>query len=245
MSTKRRSNRYLANSRPKIYSTGRLRRATGRSVKRTAPHPPRGFLKPLAMQTHNFCERTIEEKIELQTSNLNVDGHLNNTKTWTFQMSDIPQIASYQKLFEYYKINKVVVTFAYKTAGQYANTDPSIGRTINECNPTLIFKVDHNDVIADTYPTLMQSMRTKKKQLSNDKPNFSITLKPAIQSMLYSTPTATGYSPKYNTWIRMGDPAIPHYGLKFQITVPDSSGNVDYGCILVTQKIYFSAKNNE
>lgn len=220
-------------------------RSTGTQSKQSyKKHFPRRSI-PLALKPHNFVERSVVDDIKLTTAELNVDGNLNTTKTWTFQMSDLPQIASYAKLFEYYRMDKVVVEFRYKCAGQYANTDLSIGRTINEVNPVLIFKVDHNDNAADTLPELLKSMKTKKKQLTNNDPNFSIQIKPAILSELYKTALTSAYAPKWGTYLAMADAGVPHYGLKFQIQVPDPSGNVDYGTIQVSQKIYFTAKNNE
>lgn len=201
--------------------------------------------KPLALKQHNFVERVPPKLINLNNSTLDANGNLINTLPFTFQMNNIPQIASYVELFEYYRIDKVVIDFRYKTSGLYANTDPAAGKSIQEINPTIIFKVDHNDATADSVVTLMESMRTKEKQLTNSSPNFSIQIKPAILTELYKTALASAYAPKWKTFLSMTDTNVPHYGLKVNIQCPAASGLADYGTLMIQQKIYFTAKNNE
>ena len=55
------------------------------------------------------------------------------------------------------------------------------------------------------------------------KPNryIKIAIKPAVAGQVYRTATATGYSPKWNTWIDMNQNDVLHYGLKY---VVDTSG---------------------
>ncbi len=203
------------------------------------------FRKQLALKSHTFVERCTPLILNLNNAALTADGNFATTKTFVYSLDQVPQMTSYQKLFEYYKILKVVVNFKYKTIGNYANTDPTIGNPVNEINPTLIFKVDHNDDTADTIGTMLESVRTKEKQLTNNNPSFSIVLKPAIQSMLYKTSASTAYTPSWNNWLGMISPGIPHYGLKLQVQTPPRNVNADYGSIWMTTKIYFACKNNE
>lgn len=199
----------------------------------------------LALKPHNFVERCANDTLQLNSGSLDALGNLTTTWTRSFSLDQIAQVASYQKLFEYYTINKVVVEFRYKCAGIYANTDPAAGQPINEVNPVLIFKVDHNDINADTVPELMESMKTREKQLTNSQPNFSIQIKPAIQSELYKTALTSAYAPKWGVKLSMADSNVPHYGLKVNIQCPSATTNADYGTLLIQSKIYFTAKNNE
>lgn len=228
-----------------------VRRSRGKGTRknrtfrrRVKPHPPR-IRRPLALMPHNFVERKRSQLLSLNSGTLDVNGNLLSTNTWSFQVSDLPQIASYATLFEYYKINKVIVEFSYKTGGLFANTSTGTSISVNEINPTLIFKVDHNDVTGDSIGVLLQSMKTHKKQLTNNSPNFSITLKPAVQTEAYKSALATTYIPKWGQWLSMDDTTVPHYGLKLQMQLPAPNANIDYGSLEVNMKYYFTVKNNE
>jgi hypothetical protein len=114
----------------------------------------------------------------------------------------------------------------------------------NEINPVLYFKVDHNDINSDTLATMKESMRTKEHQFTNSRPNFTITLKPAIQAEAYKTALTTAYRPRWGQWLSTSDDTVPHYGLKVY-AVAGLANNANMGSIEVTTKIYFSCKCNE
>lgn len=162
----------------------------------------------------------------------------------SFNLDDINGASSYKNLFEYYRIDKVVVTFRYKSTGAQARNDPSGFPRVNEVNPLLYFKVDHNDIDSDSLLLMRQSMKTKEKQLSNDKPEFTITLKPAVQAEAYKSSIATTYIPKWGQWLSTDDGTVPHYGLKAYATAYSDS-SIDAGQIVVSFKYYISFKNNE
>ena len=125
--------------------------------------------KPLALQPHNFVERCAAQEIVVANESAAV-GLFRN-----FSLSQCNQVAHYQALFEYYKINKVVIEFRYKGAETpaYASFPATASgnqaafnqEIINEINPVLYFKVDHNDSGADTLATMKNSMRTREHQL--------------------------------------------------------------------------------
>lgn len=190
---------------------------------------------PLALQMHNFVERaTIDNEITINTE------ASATMMAKTFQLQNMLQYSAYADLFEYYRINKIVVTFRYKANGKASASY----NTQNEINPLLYWKVDHDDVDNTTLAHLKESMKTKTHQLSNSKPNFSITLKPAIQAEAYRTSLTTGYAPKWGQWLRTSDGAIPHYGLKVY-AIAHKDANFDPGTITVEYKYYVSMKNND
>lgn len=196
--------------------------------------------RPLALSVHNFCERhTVQELMTVNTEAA-ATGMFK-----TFSLDQCNNASSYKDLFEYYKINKVVVTFKYKgeaEPGTWSSTTSS--RPINEINPLLYFKVDHNDAAADPLITMQQSMRTRTKVLTNSNSEFSIVLKPAIQSEAYKSAVATTYTPKWGQWLNTADGSVPHYGLKaYAIGYRDA--NISPGKIQVEFVTYFSCKNNE
>lgn len=221
---------------------GRPRKSKRSIGTQTRGRRPR-IRKPLALMTHNFVERTNSVNITVAQESAAV-GLFRN-----YSLADCLQVAQYQALFEYYKINKVVVEFRYKGPSTPAYT--SINGTgvtnneiVNEVNPVLYFKVDHNDVNSDSLATMKESMRTREHQFTNNNPNFTISFKPAIQAEAYKTAISSAYMPKWNQWLSTADDTIPHYGLKcYAVAGLGSSANM--GSIEVQTKIYFSAKCNE
>ncbi len=148
---------------------------------------------PLALQKHSFCERVIEE----HNLPINGAGYFKS-----FALQDIYNSTSYQKLFEYYTLDKVICTLRYK-----ADLNPELAlhnvsgssstMTVNESNPVIWFKVDHNDVSADTLDQMKASTRTKEIQFTNDKPKIDIVLKPAVLQEIYKSSVASTYIPKW------------------------------------------------
>lgn len=200
--------------------------------------------KPLALKTHNFVERTAAETITVDD-----EGSAVGLFRY-FQLSQINQVSSYTNIFEYYKINKVVVEFRYKSIGTPAytsinGTGTTNNEIVNEVNPVLYFKVDHNDTNADSLPELKESMKTREHQFTNHRPNFTITLKPAIQAEAYKTALASAYMPKWGQWLSVDDSSVPHYGLKAYAVAGTSGSSSNLGAIEVQTKIYFSCKCNE
>lgn len=196
--------------------------------------------KPIALKPHTFVERLPNDVISL-------DNEGSGTGLFkSFALNQIPQVASYINLFEYYTINKIVVEFRYKgaqTPQNIASSTAGFNRS-NEVNPILYFKVDHNDITADNIATMKQSMKTKEIQLTNDKPNFTIQLKPAVQAEAYKSSVATTYIPKWGQLLSVNDSTVPHYGLKCY-GVAFKSSDTDPGKIEVSYKMYFTMKNNE
>ena len=198
---------------------------------------------PLALQTHSFVERCQPQEIIVANESSAV-GLFRN-----FSFSQCLQVGSYADIFEYYRIDKVVVEFRYKGAETPAyttinGTSVQNNEIINEINPVLYFKVDHNDINADSLSVMKESMKTREHQFTNSKPNFTITLKPAIQAEAYKTAISTGYMPKWGQWLSTLDDTIPHYGLKVYC-VAGAGNSPNMGKVEVQTKIYFSCKSNE
>jgi len=210
---------------------------TNGNRKRGRPRGRRNRRKtPLALKQHNFVERGQT------TGTIVINTESASTMFGeTFALSKIMQSSEYKTLFEMYRIDKVVVTFRYK---QINNATEANGRAQNEVNPLLYFKVDHDDIGTQTVAEMKESSKTKEHQFSNDKPNFTISLKPAIQTEAYKTSLTSAYVPKWGQWLRTVDDGVPHYGLKAHcIAYKDGSWNP--GSLAVEYKYYISFKNNQ
>lgn len=192
------------------------------------------FKQPLALQPHAFVERGVPELV------LTPNG---SGLFQTFQLTDVYNRASYADIFEYYTINKVIVTYRYKADGDPRRDVTQANQMgVNEANPVLYFKVDHNDASSDSLATLKASSRTRTFQFTNDKPELSITVKPAVLDEVYKSSVASTYVPKWGQKLTTADLTVPHYGLKSYAVAP---GAAQYGSIKVTMKYYFTMKNNE
>lgn len=199
----------------------------------------RRLRKPLALQQHNFVERGNSEttiQVDTEASAVGLFKEFNIDQMWN--------ATYYKELFEYYKLNKVVVTFRYKSTPQPASLSGGTQPFFNELNPLIYFKVDHNDITADTLLTLKESTRTRTKQLTNNESEFSIVLKPAVQAEAYKSAIASTYVPKWGQWLSTNDGSVPHYGLKCYV-VGYRDANYNPGKIAVSYKYYVSFKNND
>jgi hypothetical protein len=225
--------------RPKGYQSKsqKSRRNRGRIYRTSKMSIPRKI--PLALQQHSFVERKTTDLVMTVDTEAAAVGLFKS-----FNLNDINNAASYKTLFEYYRIDKIVVNFRYKATGSAAAAGSSHGYAPNEVNPLLYFKVDHNDISADSLSLMRESMKTKEKQLTNNEPNFTITLKPAVQSEAYHTALASTYVPKWGQWLSTDDGSVPHYGLK-AYAVGFKDANFGPGQIVVSIKYYVSFKNNE
>jgi hypothetical protein len=106
------------------------------------------------------------------------------------------------------------------------------------------FQVDHNDVDATSLNELKSQARTKRVMLSSAKPEFSISLRPAVRDELYKSSLTTEYTPKWGQWLSMENgSAVPHFGLKMY-AIAEGNGLNARGKVHVSYKIYFTCKNN-
>ena len=195
--------------------------------------------KPLALKQHNFCERhSSTTALQIGTDAAPGSGMFKQ-----FSIDQIRNASQYMSLFEYYRIDKVVVKFRYKGPGLQTYSGSGDVILHNEQNPVLYIKRDHNDVDSETLNVMKDSMRCKALRFTNNKPEITITLKPAIQTEAYKSALATTYIPKWGQWLSTSDPTVPHYGLKAHCIGPNNTaenGNLDVEFIT-----YFSVKNNE
>lgn len=195
--------------------------------------------QPLAVKPHAFCERLTSQYLTVEPA-VSATGIMRN-----FVFDDIVQKDHYKALFEYYTINKIVCTFRYKAQGNSAAGSATGNQQWNEICPIIYFKVDHNDNDPTTLADLKLSMKTREVQLSSNKPNFSISLKPAIQAEAYRTALTSGYSPKWGAKISTDDGLVPHYGLKAYAVGPNTTVGTTFGQVEMEYKMYFTMKNNE
>ncbi len=204
--------------------------------------------RPLSTKHHQFCERALGDIITIGN-----EAGAAAAQFWgkDFKFNKIPQCDAYSNIFEQYRLDKIVVTFRYKGIAQPAMLAGGPAH-VNELNPLLYFKVDHNDINTNSLVTMKLSTKTKTHKFTNDKPEFSISLKPASQKLLVRqlTPTTLATNvPTWRQWIDADGVAGPgsdvsHFGLKcYAVGYTDT--NFKPGTLDVSYKYYISMKNNE
>jgi hypothetical protein len=204
------------------------------------------YKKPLALKVQNFVERAAPDT-------LNVRPEATATGLFkSFQLNDIAQVNNYVQLFDEYKITKVVVTFRYKGIGQNARVVDITGANpitpVNEVNPVLYYKIDHNDDENDDLSNLKLSMKTREHQFTNNNPKFDIVIKPSnlisTDNMVGASPAIGTNRPKWGQWLHTPDDGIKYFGLKAYAVADTGAGTSYGGALEVTYKYYFSMKNN-
>jgi hypothetical protein len=207
---------------------------------------------PLALKQHQFCERANGDTITIG----NEAGTLAAPYyTRDFKFKNLKQCDQYSSIFEQYRMDKVIATFRYKGISTPALQSAGGAGTgfVNELNPMIYFKVDHNDLQANTLPIMKLSTKTKTHMFSNNNPEFSITIKPAAQTLVLRDVSGgvinTTNIPKWKQWIDadgLSGPGsdVQHLGLKVY-AVGYKDANFDPGSIDVEYKYYFSCKSNE
>ena len=208
--------------------------------------------KKLALRVHNFVERTVSDDfITIKTTpDEDITGAAAESLFKSWQFATVRQSAHYANIFEYYKVNKIVVTFRYKGVGTAAGASSS---RPNEINPVLYIKRDHNDnQLAsegnrESLEELKDSSKTIEVQLTNDKPSFTMSIKPAIlaEDSIYNGSLGTNHVPVWGKWLSVKERGINYYGLKAFAVAQGSSSTDALGKIEVTYKVYFSCKSNE
>lgn len=143
----------------------------------------------------------------------------------TFKLSDTINYSEFDVLYDRYMITMVVVKVRIVNnpdATWALNTNPSGGVGNNTTNwfPRLFYCKDYDDSTAETLPQLRERAKTKMVVL---KPNMyhKIVIRPSVLVQSYYTSLSTGYVPKWNQWVDMGQNGLPHYGLKYNL---DCSG---------------------
>lgn len=166
----------------------------------------------------------------------------------TFQLSDTLGYTEFDNLYDRYMITAVVLKVRLVTnpdAILTVNNNGGTGvnaswSTINSTNwyPRFFYCKDYDDSSAETLAQLKERARTKMIIL---KPNMfhKIVIRPAALFQTYYTTTGSAYAPKWNSWIDMAQPSMPHYGLKYNIDCDGLSANTTYPFRVELEKTYY------
>lgn len=146
-----------------------------------------------------------------------------------FQLSDLPNVSEFNNLYDFFKLNYIVIKIIWQANMTDSQNVASSGTAI----PRLIWVIDHDDAVA---PAATQAGATTLREYAKSKTfdfgtrrTCTIKFKPSILTENYVSGIATGYTVSYNKWIDMANNTMPHYGLKAVMMCGQSTGtNTEY-----------------
>jgi len=156
----------------------------------------------------NGSNNLILKQKRVRNFDLDPSSGLPDVRQYTFQISDIPQVATLAELFDMYKINGVQwkLTLLQTTQGAPAS-----------CQVAIIKDYDgQSGATASTWNELLERSNCKIKNLQADTTRNSCKayITPKIANTVWSGAVASGYStPKGKQWIDMGSTSVPHYSI--------------------------------
>lgn len=164
-----------------------------------------------------------------------------------FTLADIPNVSEFTTLFDFYRLNRVLVTIKMIPVPDATNQPASTTLT-NFMNwyPTIWYVRDQDDNSSMTLPQIKEFEKVKHKVLSPNR-EVKIILRPTTLTQTYRSTLTTGY--KIDTskqYIDIAQSDVPHYGLK---TVIDLEGLTTSGDAArqwqfkINAKYYFTTKN--
>lgn len=156
---------------------------------------------------------SVSKTIQLDRDIVNMNTY--QTGNITFELSDIPEYASYQALYEYFRIDKVSVTWmSLNNVSQSSGITPG---TIFVAAGRLHTCIDYNDSsnFAASAAGVGEMMNDNRYKGTSSMRNQTRTLTPKI--LIEAGGSSTGAVSKSKQWIPTGatTAALSHYGIKF------------------------------
>lgn len=152
--------------------------------------------------------------------------------SFSFTLGALPNVSEFTNLFDQYMITKVVTKMWLKI-------DPSAQAAASAAFPKLYVARDFD---TSTAPASLNDLRQYARcKVIGFNPNRPITLvsKPNTLALSYTSAIANNYTPKWNTWLDVGDPNTIHYGWLYAI---DDLTNTNYR-VTIDHTYYFKCKN--
>lgn len=134
-----------------------------------------------------------------------------NIGATTFALSDLNGFGELQSLFDNFRVTRVIYRWVVTRNPDWASTTTNRGWSTR-----IMWSHDFNDSTPISQALLFQRANLKEAYLNNDKLYTRwYSLKPAVLTQMYESPTATAYKPAWLQWMDTNDNAAPHYGIKY------------------------------
>ena len=165
--------------------------------------------------------------------------------TFTFELSDFPEYASYQSTYEYFRIDKVQVT--WRALNNVAQTTGITPGTIFCAAGRIHSIIDYNDASAPTASRAGVSvlMQDNSYKCTSSMRNHTRTLVPRI--LMEGGGSSVGVVSKAKQWIPCGNTtaSLSHFGIKYIMEGGYSTSALSYAsfCVEPTIKLWVSFKD--
>jgi len=128
-----------------------------------------------------------------------------------FALADLAQKASWEAIFDQYRIDdvKVHVIPVYNVVDAHSSASPN-----NGCPPSVIV-LDYDD--STSLATFAAGLEYDNAQIITPYQGCVINVKPKITPAVYAGGVFTGYEVKESDWIDVASDTVVHYGVKMFI----------------------------
>lgn len=143
----------------------------------------------------------------------------------------LPNSTEFSTLFDFYRINKIVVQY-------FLERDPGAQAAATSIIPKLYHVVDNDDnVIPSNLNELREHAKCKVTVMSPYRP-VTIVWRPSTLQLTFRNAVNSTFTPRWKQWIDFANTDVPHYGLKVGI---DDLTNTSY-VVRVLGTFYFSCR---
>jgi len=159
-------------------------------------------------------------------------------------LQDLPQASTLTALYDQYRLWRIRMTFRLINNNDNSTAQTSTGSSTNPTTsfPTLWIVPDHDDSSAPTLASIKEYSRVKQFVL---RPNSLIkySFRPNVLSQLYDGAITTAYKLEKpgGVWVDCSQTSVPHYGLKFFVTLNGQPMNASYPYIVQIEAKYHVA----
>lgn len=208
------------------------------------PHLFHRWMTAFPSANVNVTGCTYDTSTSIMTTNTGVS---TASGSFYFTLADIPNVSEFSTLFDFYRLNRVLVTIKMIPVPD-ATYQPASTTLVNFMNwyPTIWYVRDQDDNNAMTLPEIKEFEKVKHRVLYPNR-EIKIILRPTTLTQTYRTALTTGY--KIDTSRQYTDMAqrdVPHYGLKTVIDLEGLSSSGDAARqwqFKINAKYFFTCKN--
>lgn len=220
----RRSRRY-ARRRPRV-----SRAVVARMYRRVRPRGMTGV--------HIFKRTTQLSAITASISSLGVQNNI--ATAYQFNLNQLPNATEFTNLFDQYKILKAKISFV--PGGNMALISPLSGVSSSFGFGRFLSAIDYDDATAPADENTLLQYEQPNLKITSPMRTHTRYINPKVLAAIYQSAISTSYESRKAPWLDVGNPSVPHYGLKVWVNAPLSTvaASITYNVYLT---LTFATKN--
>jgi len=159
---------------------------------------------------------------------------------YSFNLNQLPNPTEFTNLFDQYKITGAKLVFT--PGANNALYSPLSGQSVAFGFNRFMSVIDYDDSSIPASESELMQYNTLK--VTPPMRTHTRYLKPKILEALYNGTLSTAYQAARPGWVDVGNPSVPHYGVKVYCAAPtiagSTSSSITYNVYLT---LYFACKN--